>query len=247
MFWRVFAAEGYKLRRSRLWGLLMIGPLLVMVQAVTVRVPNDLPVSEKWAYAYTLSIMTYGMLFLPIIIGVLAAFVCRFEHLNGGWKQMLALPVSRTSLYFCKFIVVALLLALVQMLVLAAFLCAMSWRGAIGEPTPWTLLVKSTVSGWVATLPLAALQMWVSVLWRNFGVPLAMNVVLTLPAILAANSETFGPFYPWAQPLLAMLPQEGGTSLFNVSLETLFIVIIGGFLVALVGGWQTFVRRDITA
>lgn len=32
---------------------------------------------------------------------------------------------------------------------------------------------------------------------------------------------------------------------FNVSLDALFFVTAGGFAVALIGGWRTFVRRDV--
>lgn len=245
MLARVFAVEFMKTKRSLVWILLLIGPLLTALQMI-----GPIPVSQvaeinEWEILYAYAIIPYAMLFLPLLVGVLSAFICRFEHLSGGWKQVLTLPVSRSHIYLSKLLMVASLLAVTQLLLLVIFLLIGTTKG-ISDPIPWAFLLKSITGGWIATLPLAALQMWVSVTWRSFGAPLALNVVLTLPAVLIANSEKYGPFYPWAQPLLAMSPQEGDV-LFNVSLETLFIVIIGGFIIASIGGWWTFMRRDVTA
>lgn len=244
MFARVFAVELMKTRRSLVWLLVLIGPLLTSLQMITINPANQADGMNEWGMLYSYSIIQYAVLFLPLLAGVLSAFICRFEHLNGGWKQVLALPVSRSYVYLSKLLLVASLLAVTQLLLLVLFLLAGTVKG-ISDPIPWDVLLKSITAGWIATLPLAAVQMWVSVIWRSFGAPLALNVVLTLPAILVANSEKYGPFYPWAQPLLAMSQQEGDV-FFNVSLETLFFVIIGGFIIAFIGGWWTFVRRDVT-
>lgn len=245
MFGRVLAAELMKTKRSLVWVLVLIGPLLTFLQMMGIDTSNRVDGMNEWETLYTFSVLLYAMLFLPLLTGVLSAFVCRFEHLNGGWKQVLALPVSRSHVYLAKLLVVAGLLGATQSVFLLLIILVGVVKG-IEVPIPWDFLLRGMVGGWIAALPLAALQMWVSVIWRSFGAPLALNVVLTLPAVLIANSETFGPFYPWAQPLLAMSPQEGD-AMFNVSLETLFIVMIGGFLTALIGGWWTFVRRDVTA
>lgn len=39
--------------------------------------------------------LTYALLFLPLITGVLASAICRYEHQAGGWKQLVSLPVTR--------------------------------------------------------------------------------------------------------------------------------------------------------
>lgn len=106
------------------------------------------------------------------------------------------------------------------------------------------------LSGWVAVLPLAAVQLWVSSRWKSFGAALALNVCFTLPAIFAAQSAEFGPWYPWAQPMLAMTPIVTRTledTALNVAPATLWVVIAGGMIVALLGGLITFARADIAS
>ncbi|WP_410489315.1 ABC transporter permease [Bacillus sp. DTU_2020_1000418_1_SI_GHA_SEK_038] len=93
---------------------------------------------------------------------------------------------------------------------------------------PWKIIAISVIGGWVACMPLAALQLFVSTAWSSFAAPLAINVIFTLPNILIVNSEKFGLYYPWAQPFLLMMPGQGESfGALNVSFETLFIVVIG--------------------
>src|SRR5690606_20910753 len=102
------------------------------------------------------------------------------------------------------------------------------------------------LSGWIAALPLAALQLFVSVVWSSFAAPLALNVIFTIPNMLIVNSEVYGPYYPWAQPLLSMLavsPDKYGA--FNVPLETLLYVILGGFALFFTAGLTYFQRKEV--
>ena len=78
--------------------------------------------------------------------------------------------------------------------------------------------------------------------------PLAVNVILTLPNILVVNSEDYAPYYPWAQPMLAMLPKGMGPSefgAFGLSAVALFGVILGSFAVFFAGGWLYFTRKAV--
>jgi hypothetical protein len=104
----------------------------------------------------------------------------------------------------------------------------------------------SVLGGWIACLPLAALQMAVSSAWSSFAAPMALNVVFTFPNILVANSADYGPYYPWVQPLLAMVPRtKESFGAFNVPAETLFLVILGSFVLFLAGGLIYFQRKAV--
>ncbi|WP_083521068.1 ABC transporter permease [Alicyclobacillus kakegawensis] len=155
-----------------------------------------------------------------MLAGILASLCCRIEHLAGGWKQLLALPVRRTAVYFTKFFYVLLFLALVQGLVLLGVLVDGLVFLHIQAPIPRAMLNKGFIGGWIATLPLATLQLWVS------------------------NSSIYAPMYPWAQPMLAMLPGHQGT--LNITTETAMTITIAG-IVFIIGGWLHFTRRDIRA
>ncbi|MVP01625.1 ABC transporter permease [Paenibacillus lutrae] len=242
-FGKVLAVEWLKLRKSNIWLLLFVSPVLASLAGV-LDAERSTPQIE-WVLLLSNMALIHALLFLPLLTGVFAAFVCRYEHTGGGWKQILALPVSRLHLYTAKFLIVVLLLAVSQLLLLGGLLGAGFARG-FGGPIPWSQILWPIFGGWLATLPLAALQLWVSAAWASFATPLALNVIFTLPNILVANSETYGPFYPWVQPFLAMLPaRDDSFGALHTSLDTLLYVIAGGFVVFFAAGLAYFQRKEI--
>ncbi|WP_053372975.1 ABC transporter permease [Paenibacillus sp. FJAT-27812] len=243
-FFRLVASEHLKLSKSFIWLLLPTSPLLSLAIGLFVSLDSTLDL-EKYAMLVSAMAAFHAMLFLPILTGILSAFVCRYEHAGGGWKQLLTLPISRTGLYFAKFTVVALLLAFTQLLFLGAVLLAASYQG-IGGSLPWGMLLAGIGGGWLACLPLAALQLLVSVGWSSFAAPLVINVMLTIPNMLILNSERFAPFYPWAQPMLAMLSfsdQEFGG--FGLPLVNILVTVTGSFIVFLAAGLLYFKRKEV--
>lgn len=241
----LFQSEFLKLRKSAIWLLIFVSPLLTMLIGA-----GELPFlpdedQDKWEMTLGIMAIGHAILFLPLLTGVFSSFVCRYEHVGGGWKQLLSLPVSRRHVYFVKLLVVSLLIAATQVLFLVGLLIIGSVKG-FSFDIPWTTILASLVGGWLACLPLIALQLFASIAWTSFAAPLALNVIFTIPNILIVNSERFGPYYPWAQPFSMMMPSSsGGFVALNASIETLFIVILGSFVLFLASGLVYFIRKEI--
>lgn len=239
-FAKVLRAELMKMRWPLTMLVLAVGPGLALLLTGS-------PKAAAGFQGYYMGVVTvYGWIFYPIVSGVFAALICRTEHLNGGWKQLLALPVRRRDVYTAKYAIVAALLAVSQLLVLAE-LFAVS-RSVGFADVPWASVGLGLLGGWVAVLPLAALQMWASTRWRTFGGPLALNVVLTFPAIFAVQSERFAPWYPWGLPVVGMMEPFAGKSgehWFAFAPATLLIVIVGGLALWFTGGLVHFTRGDV--
>ncbi|MNM87570.1 ABC-2 family transporter protein [compost metagenome] len=243
-FLNVLAAERLKMARSRVWLVLLASPALSALIGVLVDLPDGLDASA-WPLLISGMSMLHGLLFLPIMSGLFPSFLCRYEHTGGGWKQLLVLPVSRSAVYMAKFTVVLGLLAISQVLFLAALLIVAQVQGISG-PVPWGMIATSLLGGLIACLPLVALQMGVSLVWTSFAAPLAVNVSLTIPNLLIINSSKIGPYYPWAQPLLAMMPRgQADYGAFNLPYESLFITVLGSFLLFLVAGLLYFRRKAV--
>ncbi|WP_121610947.1 ABC transporter permease [Mesobacillus foraminis] len=238
---KILRSELLKLRKSSIWLLIFVSPALstVIGYAESAEAPHE------WMLTLTYMAFTHGLLFLPLLTGVFSAFVCRYEHTGGGWKQLLAMPVSRGKVYLAKLMLVIGLLLATQLLFAGGYILAGLAKGY--EPSiPWKMIGTSIFGGLVACLPLAALQLFVSTAWSSFAAPLAINVIFTLPNILVVNSEKYGPYYPWAQPFLAMLPSaESDFGAMNVSLETLLFVIAGSFLLFFASGFPYFLRKEV--
>lgn len=243
--YRAMKAELIKLPWLLICGIAVAGPLLCVILGVN---GGGGPAGiSPWALAFGYAVMRYAWLFYPLLAGVFAALICRTDHASGGWKLTLSLPVRRTDVYLAKSVLLVAALALANVSFGAWFLAAGTASGLKGA-VPYATILMALLCGWIAVLPLAALQLWVSSRWRSFGAALALNVCLTLPSIFAAQSHEIGPWYPWAQPLLAMTPfalRQAGQQMLNVSPMTLWVVIVGGLIVATVGGAAMFARADI--
>lgn len=113
------------------------------------------------------------------------------------------------------------------------------------DPFPMDIVWKTIVGGWLATFPLIALQLWVSIAFKSFAAPFAINVIFTLPTILVINSERFGPYYPWGQPFLMMNIGGSTGDVFFVPWNQILMVIGGSFLLFFIGGYLYFQRKAI--
>lgn len=244
MFIHLLLSEILKMRKTHVWLLLFVSPFLATVAALAANPPIEEAANE---WSLTLLIMTpmHTILFLPLIIGVFTSFICRYEHKNGGWKQLLSLPVKRTHVYMSKFLLVMLLIALNQLIFMGGWIVVGLAKG-FTDPFPMEIIVKSILGGWISTLPLAAIMLLVSMAWSSFAAPLAFNVFFTMPNILVANSETYAPYYPWVQPFLTMIPKEGGPwGGFFVSFESIIYAITLGFIIFFVSGLVYIQRKAV--
>lgn len=239
--------EWFKLRKSKIGFILLIGPLMgLMIGMVNPLIDTMLQDSTVTMWIPQLLVMnlTYALLFLPLITAVLTGLVCRYEYQQGGWKQLLSLPVTRSSVFIAKFSTIMILVFMIQVLYVIAVFAAGTING-ISDSFPLNIIWKSIFGGWIATFPLVALQLWMSLLFRSFAAPFAVNVMFTLPTILVVNSEKFGPLYPWAQPFNMMYIGENAADIFFIPLWQMLVVVGGSFLLFFCGGLFYFYKKMI--
>ncbi|TGB02639.1 ABC transporter permease [Halobacillus salinus] len=234
-------SEWLKLKHTKAWWLLWISPLLAGVSASFVPIEGVF----QWERLLTTGVSVHAILFLPLMVAVFSALVCRYEHQHNSWKQLFTMPVKRKSVFLAKYVMVMGMVAINQFLFMLVIFGVGKVRGVEGM-MPWDLLARSLVGGWMATLPLAALTLWVALVFSSFAAAITVNVLFTMPNMFVLNSETIAPLYPWAQPFLMMLPPSdslfGG---FFVSLESLLVAIFGGGLVFFIGGLVSIQRKVV--
>src|SRR5699024_11001250 len=199
---------------------------------------------NRW-YSKLITInISYGILFLPLITGVFASIICRYEHQDGGWKQLLAMPVTRGQVYLSKYLVLITIILIMQLLYLCSFYL-MGLISGITEPFPISIVWAATLGGWLATFPLVALQLGLSIVFKSFAAPFVVNVIFTLPSIMVVNSIRIGPYYPWSQPFLMMNVGGNDNSMFLVSLEQLLTTVGGSFILFFLAGYFYFKNKVI--
>nr|WP_256442919.1 ABC transporter permease [Amphibacillus sp. MSJ-3] len=241
----MFQAEWMKLNGSKVWLLIFASPILSAIIGFLPIFP--LTEADEWLILSTQMIIAHSALFLPLLTGLFAALLCSFEHGHGGWKQLLALPVKKLQLYGVKFIIIMILLAFTQCLFILSVLVVGTLKGFY-SPFPLESLLYSAFMGWLACLPLAALQYWLATMFTSFAGPSVVNVLLTFPAMIIANSQVFGPLYPWAHPVLAMTQafsaSLGGEAGFLESSSLFYVTLICSFIIFTVIGMVYFQRKQ---
>lgn len=243
MFWNLLQSEVLKIRKTNIWILLFISPSLAFFTGLVTEQQDGM--SDEWVFPLMMMTIAHAILFLPLIIGVFTSFVCRYEHQNGGWKQLLSLPILRSHVYLSKFIIVTSLIAINQLLFIGGLFIIGVIKG-FTDPIPIGIILKSALGGFIASLPLIALMLLVSMAWSSFAAPLALNVVFTLPNLLVANSEKYAPFYPWVQPFLTMIPKDDGPwGGFFISMESIIFPIIGGFIIFFISGLLYIKKKTV--
>ncbi|MGN8647322.1 ABC transporter permease [Gracilibacillus sp. HCP3S3_G5_1] len=240
----ILQSEWFKLRKSKIIFILFVGPLIGLFIGLTGSLLDVGDKINQWYSPLFSMNLTYAILFLPLITGVLASVICRYEHQEGGWKQLLALPVTRGKVFLSKYVLLVLLVLFIQILYLGAIYVVGLMKGYT-DPFPLTIVWKSIIGGWVATMPLVALQLWLSMLFKSFAAPFAINVIFTLPTLLVVNSERFGPYYPWAQPFSMMYVGGNTDDVFFIPWDQLLIVVGGSFLVFFLCGYIYFQRKPV--
>lgn len=209
-FATILSVEARKLRGTSVLVVATLLPVLAVAQGGVLarlligRVPEVSP----WGLLYLASQTVFAPLGLPVLIALLTALVARVEHQRQVWKQLFALPVARPAVFAAKLLLTGLLLAYSLVLFSAALLGAGLALGFAGPP-PWATLLGRPLLAGLAALPILGVQFYLSYRFSNVFVPLAAAALLTLPALLVANSETYWVFYPWVYPTVISLSESG--------------------------------------
>lgn len=235
----ILRAELYKLKRTNIWIAFLVNPILTGLFAISMN-PSESP--YPWAELYHRQFLLHGQLFLPLMACLITAYLCKFEHDQNNWKQYLTKPIQRWQVYAGKFTLSVLFVGIMQLLMLAVYL-SIGWMLGIDGSPPSEMIVRGIVGGWIGTFPLIALQLWMSSIWKSFAGAMSISVMFTLPSILIANSATYGPYYPWAQPFLLTIAQSEQGNVFYVSLVHMALVLGGSILLFFGVGVTQFKRR----
>ncbi len=223
---RTFPVEWLKLRRSRIGFILAALPVLSLLIACANFYANRSVLENGWYSLWSQASLFYGTFFLPVLIAICCAFVCRLEHQNRNWDMVLAAPVSAASVIGAKLAVVGLLILFAQ----AFFMLLYGLAGLLftlgsfpGETLSWAL------RGWYASLPIAALQLLLSMRTRSFAAPVGLGLCAVL-AGLGFYVAKLGLFFPFSLLAIGMCalnqePLSGGENLLFWLMATGFILL----------------------
>lgn len=235
MMGNLLAADFLKIKRKGLWFLTVLGPLgVVALQTVNYGIRKDYLLQQSeddWGY-YLGNVHSFTPLALILGIAILTSFMASIENETNAWKQLIALPVSKFTVYLSKFTVLTILL-FVSSSLLIVFTLAHGLFLDLGENIPYMELVKSSYYPFLASLPVLALQLWIATVSQNQAIPITVGV---FGVIFAFSAYKLPDWMIWKWPSLM---NEWNEPIINVALG------IGVGILLYIVGMIDFTRRDV--
>ncbi|MFC4334632.1 ABC transporter permease [Salininema proteolyticum] len=204
----MFRAELIKLKRSSTWIIALILPLLAVVTGTINLANNDEVLSAGWASFTSQVVLFYGMLFFSIGISLLAATVWRMEHRGTNWNLLLTNTVRPVRLVLVKIGVILVLVAAMQLVLIAATAIAGVFVLRLDDPFPWDFALVGVIAVGAA-LPLIAVQSLLSMSMKSFAAPVALCLVGCVIGVAAVTSVAL-------RPIGYVLPQAINTRALNL-------------------------------
>lgn len=211
MMLRSLSADFLKIRGKGIWFLIFLAPIgLVAMQALNFGLRLDY-LKKQYADDLWGGLIDNVVIFVPIAlylgVTLVSSLVANVEHQMSSWKQLLALPISRTAVFSGKFTLCFLLLT-ASCILLPIFTIALGLALGFGTDIPLSDILRMGFFPYLGALPLLALQLWLSLTFRNQALPVTFGVAaaiispftLQLPEWFPLNWPVFsysGPHASW--------------------------------------------------
>lgn len=232
MMLRILSADWIKMKRTWVVWLTLLGPIfMIFAQSVNYGVRADFLLKYGWEGENSLFFWIFALLSLTLMLGscILAAMMAGHEHDANAWKQIFALPVSRWQLFIskaiwlCTFVGISVILTILSMGIFGVVV-------GLAQPIPWVNLTKLIVYPYLATIPVLAIQLGLSLNMKNQAVPIIIGVVGSiLGPLFASDSYPYLHWIPLGYPSLASIthnPEAGLVALYG-GLVGIALILIG--------------------
>ncbi|MGN7359558.1 ABC transporter permease [Paenibacillus sp. SAF-054] len=238
MILRVLSADLLKIRRKGVWFLVLLGSLgLIALQALNFGLRYDYLVGHQYKEDVWGGLASQIFDFVPIalVLGatLIASQIANVEHLNNSWKQLLALPISRAAVFTSKYLVGVIALTVACVLLFAGTIGLGLILGFSAGDIPYLKLLKLSFLPFLGALPMLALQLYLSLTFKNQALPIMIGITAAIATMFAGN---YPEFLPLAWPMLAYYDAKPAMPV--ASGIILFILIY-------LFGTGHFVRKDV--
>jgi hypothetical protein len=196
---------------------------------------NAQSLDERWNMSFGILHSLWASMALPMGGAILIGLLWGLEHNSGHLKHMLALPASRSHVFWAKQLSHVLLLLLGTLVLEACLLLAANLADMTSVRS--AVLVRLPLMALLGSLPALTLVSWLAQRKVNFVLPMGLGVVGMIVGLLASNSQEFWRDVPWSWGLIA----AGGNP------EALNLVVglsLGTTLIFSCLAWLHFLRSD---
>ena len=214
---KLLKCECIKLKRSKilLIGLLgtLIVPLFVYVKAVEGYLSDSDNVISVFSL-YDSAIMFLMLLFAPMVLTVLGAWIISREYTDGTLKNIFVIPVSQTAflcgklLFFAIMAFMFMLVSWLEILILALLCNCFIPVTQLTIPSFLFFFIKMLLGGLLLCFTQTPF-MYLTIRGKGFVAPLLAIAAVSLINVVLSNSPIAG-FYPWSASYLLVMGRLSG-------------------------------------
>lgn len=230
---RIFTIELRKEKRTGVIPLMLaVGILGAAYAFVFFLVRKDTLLNLPLAPMDVLLTQLYGMIMVLNMFGIIVAacMIYNMEFQGGAVKKMYMLPMSVPVMYFCKFLILTIMLLLVIVFQKLALM-----KIGLTDLPQGTFEFRTLLSfagySFITSMPVLSLMIFVSSRVQNMWVPLGAGVAgfLSGMALAASNNTLFcvHPFVVMLKPAVAMSAQPDIIVVILSLVETVIFLFAG--------------------
>lgn len=172
----MIVSELSKLRRSSLWIVAVVLPVLAVTAGTLNYHGNQDVLSSGWGPYRSQAVLFYGLFFMSMGVAVLASAAWRMEHRGNNWNLLMTTPARPSAIVGAKIVSLALVVTAMQVVLLVLIGLTGTWVLGLEGAPPWEYVPVALLAV-VASLPVAALQSLLSMLIRSFTAPVALGLL----------------------------------------------------------------------
>ncbi len=250
---RALHAEMLKMKRTIALKMVVLAPAIGVLVVLFVASQSPFTVlhrdsNNEWTELTRTNLRFWAMLMLPLYITLECALIAGLDHSENQWKNLLARPLPRWTLYVAKLTIVLAMTAVATLVLLfgilmdGAILPRLQTEAPFRFPVPWAAIFRDGAQVFGLVFLAVTIQHWISLRWSSFSVAVGTGIVASVVgffAVVARKLDSWPQYFPWALP---MLVDEGRVHNIQTGL-----IISGalGLVVAVAGCWD-FCRREVT-
>lgn len=226
MLLRCIKAENLKFRHSVIYTAFLLIPVIPAIMGTFNYLQNLEILKNGWYSLWTQITLFYASFFYAPLIGIYCSYSWRLEHTNHNWNPFMTMPVSHTCSYLGKLFVIIKVTILTQIWMGLLFFISGKLTGLSGIFRPE--IIFWLLRGTLAAITIAALQLLLSMLIRNFAIPIGIALIGSVAGVVM-NSAGFGKFWPYSLMILGMNSNQNENVLSTLASTVSFYLSISIF------------------
>lgn len=197
MLWQLYKAERMKLKRSPVWLIFIVVPMVPAFLGTMNYVANIEILKSEWYSLWTQHTLFTSYFFLPILLGLYCSYLMRIEKNNHNLTKLLTLPISRKQLFLAKLLSAGKIILLTEAWIGILFLISGKLTGMTSKPPVGELMIWC-LFGTLGALVIEALQLIISLYCDSFALPVGISFAGGLTGLLAMAKGGLGHIYPYS-------------------------------------------------